>query len=229
MDEAASREALFAERFAERSSFVERTIEREGVRDARVLAALRRVPRHRFVSAEMSGQAYADYPLPIGLGQTISQPFMVAYMTEHAKVTPQDRCLEVGTGSGYQAAILSELCAETYSIEYFPSLAKLASASLESLGYHVHQRVGDGGLGWPEAAPFNVIIATAAPLSIPPPLLEQLAIGGRLIIPVGSQHGPQILERWTRRKSGEDKSAYDCEQLTLVQFVPFLGDAGGRR
>jgi protein-L-isoaspartate(D-aspartate) O-methyltransferase len=177
----------------------------------------------------MQEQAYEDHPLPIGLGQTISQPFIVAYMTEYAKVTSLDRCLEIGTGSGYQAAVLCELGAETYSIEYFPALADFARENLEALGYRVRQRVGDGALGWPEAAPFDVIIITAAPITVPPLLLEQLAVGGRLIVPVGGQHGPQVLERWTRRTTGSGVTAYDCERLTLVQFVPFLGQTDGRR
>lgn len=208
--------------------FVERTIAREGVRDPRVLEAMRRVPRHRFVPETIRPHAYEDHPLPIGLGQTISQPFIVAYMSEHAKIEASDRCLEIGTGSGYQAAVLCELCAETYSIEYFPALAESAHRNLRALGYRVFERVGDGALGWPEAAPFDAIIVTAAPLTVPPLLLDQLAVGGRLIIPVGGQHGPQFLERWTRRTTESGETAYDRERLTLVQFVPFLGDYVGR-
>jgi protein-L-isoaspartate(D-aspartate) O-methyltransferase len=159
------------------------------------------------------------------LGQTISQPFIVAYMTEYARVTSRDRCLEIGTGSGYQAAVLAELCAETYSIEYFSELAEIAHKNLKALGYNVHQRVGNGALGWPDAAPFDVILITAAPLAVPPRLLEQLAVGGRLIVPVGAQYGPQVLERWTRRTVEYGTAAFKCERLTWVQFVPFLNEA----
>jgi protein-L-isoaspartate(D-aspartate) O-methyltransferase len=218
----------FDEQVEERARFVERTIAREGVKDPRVLAAMRRVPRHRFVPEAVRVHSYEDHPLPIGFGQTISQAFIVAYMTEHAKVTTESRCLEIGTGSGYQAAVLCELGAKVYSIEYFPELADFAREHLVAFGYHVVQRVGDGALGWPEAAPFDVIIITAAPLAVPSALLEQLAEGGRLIVPLGDQRSVQTLERWTRRRTENGKIAYDRERLTLVQFVPFLGANVGK-
>jgi protein-L-isoaspartate(D-aspartate) O-methyltransferase len=218
----------FDEQVEERARFVERTIAREGVRDLRVLAAMRRVPRHRFVPEAVRAHSYEDHPLPIGFGQTISQAFIVAYMTEHAKVTTESRCLEIGTGSGYQAAILCELGREVFSIEYFPELADFARDNLVALGYHVIQRVGDGALGWPEIAPFDVIMITAAPLVVPSVLLDQLAEGGHLIVPVGGQRDAQTLERWTRRRTESGKNAFDRERLTLVQFVPFLGENAGK-
>ncbi|MGC4069126.1 MAG: protein-L-isoaspartate(D-aspartate) O-methyltransferase [Polyangiaceae bacterium] len=216
-------EERFAERREEREALVERKIAPMGVVDPKVLAAMKKVPRHRFVPQDLADRAYRDYPLALGLGQTISQPFIVAYMTERAEVQPTDRCLEVGTGSGYQAAILAELSAEVYSIEYFPTLAERARVNLESLGYRVHQRIGDGRSGWIEAAPFDVILVTAAPLTIPRTLLLQLAVGGRLIVPVGPQRRTQVLELWRRLSDATENDAFVCESLTFVEFVPFLG------
>lgn len=214
-------------RVAERSSMVKRQIAAQGVRDRRVLAAMRRVPRHLFVPPELSGMAYADSPLPIPGGQTISQPYIVAFMSEAAGISPSERCLEIGTGSGYQAAVLAELCAETHSIEYLPEVAAFGRSNLERAGYleRVRLRVGDGYAGWPERAPFDVILVTAAPPEVPEPLLAQLSVGGRLVIPVGPEGGRQRLERWTRRAPGSSGKAFSRDTLLGVQFVPFLGPA----
>ncbi len=215
--------AAFAERSRERARLVER-IEAQGIHNERVLAALRKVPRHTFVPATYADEAYDDAPLPIGHGQTISQPFVVAFMTEAVSPRASDRCLEIGTGSGYQAAILAELCARTYSIEYLPGVARFGKRNLRDLGYgpgRVALRVGDGYRGWPEAAPFNVIVVTAAPEHVPQPLLQQLAVGGRLVIPVGGSSGIQWLETWSRDRTG----ALSHHRTLPVRFVPFLGDA----
>jgi protein-L-isoaspartate(D-aspartate) O-methyltransferase len=216
------------ERSAERDRMVERQMKQRGIEDPRVLAALRRVPRHRFVPEQSRAAAYADRPLPIGSGQTISQPYIVALMTELARPTERDRCLEIGTGSGYQAAILAEVCGKTYSIEYLEPVARFGESNLRKSGYgpeRVQLRVGDGYRGWPEAAPFDVIIVTAAPESVPEPLLEQLAVGGRLVVPIGGQSSGQQLQRWTRHRAGKGRGAFEVEDLLPVRFVPFLGDA----
>ena len=208
-----------------RHAMVERQIAAQGVSDARVLAAFRRVPRHLFVPPELERLAYSDRPLPIPGGQTISQPYIVAFMTDAADISPSDRCLEIGTGSGYQAAILAELCAQTHSIEYLPEVAAFGRSNLERAGYlgRVELRVGDGYGGWPERAPFDVIIVTAAPAEVPEPLLAQLSVDGKLVIPVGPEGGRQRLERWTRRQPGASRDAFTREALLGVQFVPFLG------
>jgi protein-L-isoaspartate(D-aspartate) O-methyltransferase len=221
----AARPRAFAERVAERESLV-RSLEREGIHDQRVLRALRRVPRHRFVPNAVRGMAYVDRPLGIGWGQTISQPYVVAAMTEAVAPKPSDRCLEIGTGSGYQAAVLSELCARTYSIEYLPELAQFARENLSALGYAVELRQGDGFKGWPDAAPFDVIVVTAAPERVPPPLLDQLRREGRLVIPVGREDEVQKLELWTRIAEGKGTNAFERRTLADVRFVPFLGDGG---
>ncbi len=194
------------------------------IRDPAVLQAMRRVPRHRFVPPEVLPAAYADCPLPIGYGQTISQPYVVAFMTEHLELRPGQRVLEVGTGSGYQAAVLAELGTEVFSIEIVPPLADRARETLAGLGYDkVRVRTGDGYVGWPEAAPFDAIIVTCAPERIPPPLVAQLREGGRMIIPVGSP-GDQSLV--LLRKRGGRVS----EQAVLpVRFVPMLGEAAKAR
>jgi protein-L-isoaspartate(D-aspartate) O-methyltransferase len=206
-------------------------LEEQGVMDQRVLQALRTVPRHEFVPDDVRSMAYADRPLPIGHGQTISQPYIVAAMTEAAAPEPTSKCLEIGTGSGYQAAVLAEVCGEVYSIEYLPMVAKFGERNLRRLGYgpkRVHLRVGDGYQGWPSAAPFDVVVVTAAPEKVPPPLLQQLAVGGRLVIPVGPEDDVQFLERWTRARQGSGPDALDRDRLMGVRFVPFLGDAAAR-
>jgi protein-L-isoaspartate(D-aspartate) O-methyltransferase len=186
------------------------------------------VPRHRFVPDAMSERAYEDRPLPIGHGQTISQPAVVAVMTAAVAPAPTDRCLEIGTGSGYQAAVLAEVCARVYSIEYLEPLATFAAKNLRATGYgedRVILRHGDGYVGWPEAAPFQVIVVTAAPETVPKPLLDQLAPSGRLVIPVGPEGQTQMLELWIKKSSGE---GFDKKTLMAVRFVPFLGDRDRR-
>ncbi len=211
--------AARADSWAEaRERMVRGQIEARGVRDPRVLAALRAVPRHELIPEEMRRHAYADGPLPIGLGQTISQPYIVAYMTEQLELERGDRVLEVGTGSGYQAAVLAELCERVYSIEIVPELAERAARDLERLGYdNVRVRTGDGYRGWPDEAPFDAIIITAAPPRIPEPLLEQLAVGGRMIVPVGEHYQELVLI--TRTDDG-----FRRRQLIPVRFVPMTGE-----
>jgi protein-L-isoaspartate(D-aspartate) O-methyltransferase len=203
-----------------RAAMVAEQIVGRGVADPRVLAAMRKVPRHLFVPEAVRPAAYDDSPLPIGHGQTISQPYIVAYMSEVLQVAPEHRVLEIGTGSGYQAAILGELAREVYTIEIVPELAERARATLASLGYaNVHVRVGDGYLGWPEQAPFDRIMVTAAPDHVPQPLVEQLADGGRLVLPVG--RGDQWIRILTRR------GARVTEQTTIpVRFVPLVRKPG---
>ncbi|MCK6534552.1 MAG: protein-L-isoaspartate(D-aspartate) O-methyltransferase [Polyangiaceae bacterium] len=225
VDTPASPPRAFGERVAERDALV-RDLARQGVKHERVLAALRRVPRHAFIPDSVKGMAYADQPLPIGSGQTISQPFIVAFMTEAVAPRPTDKCLEIGTGSGYQAAVLAELCERTWSIEYIPELAEQAQKNLAGLGYRIELRTGDGYVGWPEAEPFDVIVVTAAPQKVPQPLLDQLAVGGRLVIPVGARSEVQVLERWTRTSLGRGANAFIVDRLLDVRFVPFLGDGG---
>lgn len=172
-----------------RENMVQSQIEARGVKDARVLSALRKVERHKFVPPSVRRLAYMDSPLPIGHGQTISQPYIVALMTELCQLKPGDRVLEIGTGSGYQAAILAELAEEIYTIEILPTLASRAAALLEKMGYrNIKVKCGDGYLGWPEYAPFDAIIVTCAPNEVPELLLEQLAEGARLVIPVGDTY-----------------------------------------
>jgi len=204
-----------------REEMIKLQIAGRGVCDPRVLEAMRTVPRHRFVPPHLVGSAYRDSPLPIGEGQTISQPYIVALMSELLALTGTERVLEIGTGSGYQAAILSRLAAEVITIERFPSLAQEASARLAELGYdNVRVIIGDGSLGYPEAAPYDAIIVTAASPEIPTPLQEQLAKSGRLLAPVGP--------RWTQhlvmvRRVG---ARYETESLIGVAFVPLIGEHG---
>jgi protein-L-isoaspartate(D-aspartate) O-methyltransferase len=207
-----------------RQEMVRTQIAERGVRDPRVLEAMLRVPRHLFVPQDLRHRAYEDTPLPIGEGQTISQPYMVAWMTELLEVGDQDRVLEIGTGSGYQAAVLCELAKEVYSVEQNPLLAREAEERLLSLGYtNVHLRVGDGTLGWPEEAPFDGIMVTAGAPSIPQPLLEQLAEGGRLVIPVGSA----TMQMLTLVRK-EDGTYRTTEEGSCI-FVPLVGKYGWRR
>lgn len=208
-----------------RERMVATQIAARGVTDARVLAAMQRVPRHLFVSPELAEFAYDDAPLPIGDGQTISQPFMVALMVEAAEIEPGTRVLDVGTGSGYAAAVAAELGAEVYSIERHPALAHAAERRLSELGYDaVHVREGDGTLGWPEAAPFDAILVAAASPEIPDPLKRQLTIGGRLVLPVGPDARRQSLLRIRRTEDG----SYAEEDLGDAVFVPLIGAAGWR-
>ena len=189
-----------------------------GVRDPAVLRAMRTVPRHRFVPSSRGAAAYDDRPLPIGHRQTISQPYIVALMSELAHVKPGDRVLEVGTGSGYQAAVLAEMGVKVFSIEIVEPLAKRAKATLTELGYDVAVRHGDGYAGWPEHAPFDAVVVTAAPPKIPEPLKQQLAVGGRLVIPVGKY--AQSLIVVTRTENG-----FEEESVLPVRFVPMTGEA----
>jgi len=205
------------ERAAERSLMVEAQIEARGVTDGRVLEAMKRVPRHDFVPGYLSREAYADRPLPIGHDQTISQPYIVGLMTEMAKVRPEDKVLEIGTGCGYQAAILSLLAAEVFSIEIIPELAESAAARLKRMGYaNVTVRHGDGYKGWPEEAPFDAVIVTAAPPSIPKELVRQLKPGGRLVVPVGTLFQDLVLV--TKDADGKTHE----ENVIPVRFVPMV-------
>jgi len=216
---------------AERERMVTAQIERDGINNPRILQAFRRVPRHAFVPDALRNDAYQDRPLPLGFGQTISQPFIVAAMTAAVAPTAADKCLEVGTGSGYQTAILAELCNVTYSIEYLPAVAEQGRKNIESCGYaadRIRLKVGDGYLGWPELAPFDVVVVTAAPEQVPLPLLEQLAVGGRLVIPVGPRDRSQRLELWIRHQPGAGRDALSHRVLLDVRFVPMLGRAESR-
>ncbi len=208
----------------ERFLMVATTIEARGVTNPDVLGAMRDVPRHAFVPAEYLNRAYGDHPLPIGYGQTISQPYIVAWMTELLELKAGDKVLEIGTGSGYQAAVLAQLgYVDVYSIEIIPELAESAAARLQSLGYlRVQVRQGDGYYGWPEQAPFDAIIVTAAPDHLPAPLAAQLAEGGRLVIPIGPPGGYQSL--WKFVNEGGELKAYD---LGGVAFVPLTGEGTG--
>jgi protein-L-isoaspartate(D-aspartate) O-methyltransferase len=202
-----------------RKRMVEEQIEARGVRDPRVLDAMRQVPRHELVPASQRDRAYEDRPLPIGHGQTISQPYVVAAMTDALQLTGGERVLEIGTGSGYQAAILSKLAKEVYSIEIVPELAQRARADLARLGYaNVEVRQGDGWRGWPEKAPFDAIVVTAAPEEVPPDLIAQLAVGGRLVIPVGGREQQLMVVRKT-------PEGITREVLFGVRFVPMRGEA----
>lgn len=204
---------------APRSRMVRDQLEANGIVDASTLDAMRRVPRHEFVRPEDVDRAYGDHPLPIGHGQTISQPYVVAYMTELLEPRPGMKVLEVGTGSGYQAAVLAQTGAEVFTIEIFQALAESARERVGRLGYdNIRVRHADGFYGWPEEAPFESIIVTAAAGFIPPPLVEQLAEGGRMVIPVGSIYGIQNLILVTKDREG----AVTTRALLPVRFVPFL-------
>jgi protein-L-isoaspartate(D-aspartate) O-methyltransferase len=202
-----------------REQMVETQISARDVRNAAVLKAMARVPRHLFVPADVQPYAYDDRPLPIGQGQTISQPYIVAYMTEALQLQPGHKVLEIGTGSGYQAAVLAELAREVFSIEIVEALGERARADLARLGYrNVQVRVGDGYRGWPEQAPFDAIIVTAAPGHVPQPLIDQLAMGGRLVLPVGGWEQELLLV------SRDEKGIHE-ERLIDVRFVPMRGEA----
>ena len=194
-------------------------IQARGVADPCVLAAMRRIPRHEFVPEPVRDRTHEDRPLPIGHQQTISQPYIVALMTELLRPRAEMKVLEIGTGSGYQAAVLAECASEVYTIEILPQLGQRAAALLDRLNYdNVHTRIGDGFDGWAEHAPYDAIIVTAAPPRIPQPLLDQLAVGGRLVIPVGE--GYQRLILVTRSESG-----FERRSVTPVRFVPMTGKA----
>jgi protein-L-isoaspartate(D-aspartate) O-methyltransferase len=192
-------------------------LESRGVRDQRVLDAMRAVPRHEFVPESLRDQAYEDHPLPIGAGQTISQPYIVAAMLEHLALEPSDRVLEVGTGSGYVTALLSRLCGEVYSIERHAELATSAEAILARLGYrNVRVRVADGGLGWPDYAPFDAILVSAAACEVPSALLAQLREGGRMIVPIGPPAAQQL--QLIRKVDGRS----EVQALEGCRFVPLV-------
>ena len=198
---------------------VERQLRDRGIADEAVLAAIAAVPRHRFVPAELAPDAYDDRPLPIGYSQTISQPYVVAFMTEAAAVRPESRVLEIGTGSGYQAAVLAEIANRVYTIEIVPELAERSGALLANLGYdNIEARAGDGYRGWPDEAPFDAIVVTAAPNHVPPTLVEQLAVGARLVIPVGNFFQDILIV--TKTETGTT-----TESVLPVRFVPMTGEA----
>ena len=204
---------------AQRQQMVQRQLVTRGIKDQRVLAAMAKVPREEFVTTESRAASYEDGPLPIGYAQTISQPYMVAFMTEQLRLKPSDRVLEVGTGSGYQAAILADLVSEVYSIEIIEPLAKNAETTLQRLGYkNVHLKIGNGYKGWPETAPFDAIIVTCAPDKVPQPLVDQLKDDGRMVIPVGDRFAQQLY--LLEKKNGQLK-----QSATLpVRFVPMASE-----
>lgn len=209
----------------QRAQMVEQQIRARGIRAPRVLDAMRKVPRHEFVPAAHRAQAYEDHALPIEENQTISQPYIVAIMTELARLDGRSRVLEIGTGSGYQAAVLAEVAGEVYSIEIVEPLCRSAAARLSRLGYRsIRLRCGDGYRGWPEAAPFDAILVTAAPPEIPRPLKEQLAVGGTLVAPVGESSDRQELVVVQRTRSG-----WQRRSVEPVAFVPMTGEAQVKR
>lgn len=211
----------FKERISDRQRMVATQIQARLVKDPNVLKAMRIVPRHAFVPKRQERYAYIDQPLPIEHGQTISQPYIVAFMTEALKLDPNSKVLEIGTGSGYQAAVCAEIARKVYTIEIVPELAKSAKALLKKLGYkNVFVRAGDGFFGWPEKGPFDAIIGTAAAGRIPPPLLEQLKPGGRMILPVRGRFGYQYLELIAKDKKGKIQK----RQVMPVRFVPMTGE-----
>jgi protein-L-isoaspartate(D-aspartate) O-methyltransferase len=209
-----------AEFATHRQRMVEQQLKPRGIMDERVLAAMAKVPREEFIPVDARADAYEDGALPIGYDQTISQPYVVAFMTEQLRPKQSDRVLEIGSGSGYQAAILGELVAEVYTIEIVEPLAKSAEATLQRFGYkNVHIKVGDGYKGWPEEAPFDAIIVTCAPEKVPQPLVDQLEDGGRMVIPIGERFAQQLY--LLEKKNGQLK-----ESVTLpVRFVPMLREA----
>ena len=203
---------------------VKRQLKRRGIRDDPLLEAFLRVPRHEFVPEDLREQAYTDGPLPIGHGQTISQPYMVAVMTSLAELKPGHRALEIGTGSGYQTAILAEMVSTVYTVERKPEIAEQARQNLQRLDYtNIHFEVANGTLGWEEAAPFDAIVVTAGAPEIPAPFLDQLALGGRLVVPIEEGHS-QVLYRVKRTAEGFDK-----ERGERCTFVPLIGKHGWGR
>ncbi len=201
-----------------RLRMVRNQIQERGISNTRVLEAMKKVPRHQFLPKEYQEEAYNDYPLPIGYGQTISQPYIVAYMTNVVKPGSNMKALEIGTGSGYQAAVLAEIVDQVYTIEIVPELARESAERLKKLGYdNIQCRYGDGYKGWPENAPFDIILVTAAAEKIPQPLIDQLAEDGKLVIPVGKPSAVQELQLVTKRKG-----KIETKHLTLVRFVPFM-------
>jgi protein-L-isoaspartate(D-aspartate) O-methyltransferase len=204
----------------ERRRMVERQLIPRGIVDERVLDAMGRVPRHLFVPPDVAPYSYADHPLPIGDGQTISQPYIVALMLQEARIRPSDTVLDVGTGSGYAAAVAAELAERVVSIERHPSLASDAAATLEALGYEVSVVTGDGSVGWPEQAPYDVIVAAATSPSVPAAWREQLAQNGRIVVPIGRSGGAQHLALFERRPDGMLAET----NLGGVAFVPLLGE-----
>ena len=203
-----------------RERMIEKDLKGRDISDQRVLSAMEKVKRHLFVNKDLWNVAYNDYPLTIGEGQTISQPYIVALMTQWLRLKPTDTVLEIGTGSGYQAAVLAELVDTVYSIEIKKGLAEKASARLKGLGYrNIHVKQGDGYFGWPEHAPFDAVIVTCAPDNIPPPLTKQLKEGGRLIIPVGETSLYQTLTLVTKVKG-----TLQVERISGVRFVPMTGE-----
>jgi protein-L-isoaspartate(D-aspartate) O-methyltransferase len=210
---------------AERQKMVEQQLKPRGIRDDRVLGAMAKVPREEFVAENLRSQAYTDGALPIGHNQTISQPYIVAFMTEQLHPQPTDRILEIGTGAGYQTAVLAELVKDVYTIEIVEPLAKEASARLARLNYNnAHVKVGDGYQGWPEVAPFDGIIVTCAPDKVPPPLAQQLKEGGRMIVPVGATMMDQQLYL-LEKKNGELAQT----AILPVRFVPMIGEAANKK
>src|SRR6267378_4457162 len=209
----------------ERQRMVQEQLKPRDIHDERVLAAMAKVPREEFVPQNMRAQSYADSALPIGHDQTISQPFIVAYMTEQLRLQPTDRVLEIGTGSGYQAAVLAELAKDVYTIEIVEPLAKDASARLAQLGYdNAHAKIGDGFQGWPEVAPFDAIIVTCAPDKVPQPLTQQLKEGGRMIIPVGT--GMMDQQLYLLEKTNGELAQ---RAILPVRFVPMAGEAAKKQ
>ena len=207
----------------QRARMVKEQLILRGIHDERVLAALAKVPREDFVPEESRAETYGDHPLPIGYGQTISQPFIVAFMTEQSRPRRTDRVLEVGTGSGYQAAVLAELVAEVYSIEIIEPLARTAEATLQRLGYkNVHVRVGDGYKGWADKAPFDAIIVSCAPNHVPPALVDQLKENGRMLVPVGEAQAQELY--LLEKENGELKR----RAILPVVFVPMKGESDRR-
>jgi protein-L-isoaspartate(D-aspartate) O-methyltransferase len=205
----------------QRMQMVERQIKARGVTDKATLDACRKVPRHRFVLPQYINSAYADSPLPIEEGQTISQPYIVAFMTEALNLKRTDKVLEIGTGSGYQAAILAEICDSVFTIEIFPKLGNKTIELFAELGYkNIFVKIGDGYKGWPEHAPFDAIIVTCSPTHIPQPLQDQLAEGGRMIIPVGETHFQSLV--LLEKKKGKLRE----EKVLPVRFVPMISDDG---